>query len=155
MKAPVRMAALLLVLCAGMTVCPAADAEEAVTDEGGVQVTLWAYPPALEFVDNRTGGHGSGEIGLTGGLWPSGAGPEDGYPMPRFAGFWYPGGDGRGVAVYGAMSLSTMAMEAGLYYVWRSPRGGASVRVGVGWLQPFEMAVSGVPGFGAAVGFAF
>jgi hypothetical protein len=152
MKGLIAAAGVLLALVATTTACLAAGPDGSGAGQPEARGTLWAFPPGLEFVNATDGGCTSAEVGLLPALWSSGdgIGTDTG---GRVGLFLYPGGGARGAALYTGFTLEVL--ELGVWYVWRSPRGGASFRIGAGWLQSYGAVSGGVPGFGAAIGLTF
>jgi hypothetical protein len=150
MKGLIVAAGVLLALVAGATVGRAASPEESATGKAEALGTLWAYPPGLELVIVPGGGYGSFEIGVMRALSVAG-GEVDTDANPRLGLFLYPGGGGDGAALYAGLALEVL--ELGVWYVWRSPRGSASFRIGAGRVQSIY-AIAGGPGIGASVGLA-
>jgi hypothetical protein len=154
MKGLIVAAGVLLALVAGATAGRAASPEESATGKAEALGTLWAYPPGLELVIVPGGGYGSFEIGVMRALSVAG-GEVDTDANPRLGLFLYPGGGGDGAALYaGLASARSATVEVGLWYIWRGPPGGASFRIGAGWVQSIY-AIAGGPGIGASVGLAF
>jgi hypothetical protein len=152
MKSLIVAAGLLLALVVGARTGLAAGPDGSGAGQPDARGTLWAFPPGVEFVNATDGGYTSVEVGLLPALWSS----DDGVDRDtgaRVGLFLYPGGGGRGAAFGTGFTLD--ALELGLWYVWRSPRGGASFRIGAGWVQSYDAVSGGVPGFGAAIGLAF
>lgn len=152
MKRLIVAAGVLLALVGGATACLAAGPDGSGAGQPDARGAVWAFPPGVEFVNTTDGGHTSVGVGLTPALWSSGDGVDTGTGA-RVGLLLYPGGGARGAALYTGFTLEVL--ELGVWYVWPSPRGGASFRLGVGWVQSYDAAAGGDPGFGTAVGLTF